>query len=123
MTSFVNGPLNGPGRAVFVAGWGVVSGLGTPRSVFMDALFAGQRGILPRDRTALWVVPTTVAGELPASFWTGPELEGDPLPGRFGDCDPDVGGGHRRWDDRPDLREAGPDGHLPWLIRSLGALC
>lgn len=74
------GPTTSLNRPVYVAGRGVVSGLGTTCGTFMDALFAGQQGILPRERSASWAVPTTVAGELPASFWTGTELVGSPLP-------------------------------------------
>jgi len=72
--------VTAPDRPVYVAGRGVVSGLGSTCRTFMDGLFAGQRGVLPRERSASWAVPTTVAGELPASLWAGPEPVGAPLP-------------------------------------------
>jgi 3-oxoacyl-(acyl-carrier-protein) synthase len=51
---------------VFVAGRGAVTGFGRGRARFAEALFAGHSAVLPRRRTAGFVVPTAVAAEFPA---------------------------------------------------------
>ena len=54
-------------RRVHVAGWGAVSGFGLGRRALVDGVFAGERAVRPRERTAGFPAPTAVAAEVPAA--------------------------------------------------------
>lgn len=63
-------------RSVFVAGRGAVTSYGAGRSVLVDGVYSGERGVRARKRTLLFRASTEVAGEFPADCFEGvAELE------------------------------------------------
>ena len=54
-------------RAVWIAGRGAISGFGAGHAALVDGVFAGRSALSPRQRTAGFPAPTSVAGEIPAA--------------------------------------------------------
>jgi 3-oxoacyl-(acyl-carrier-protein) synthase len=56
---------------VVIAGRGAVSGFGSGRELLTERVWAGARAVRPRERTAAFAAPTTVAAELPSGCLDG----------------------------------------------------
>ena len=54
-------------RSVHVAGRGAISGFGRGLAVLVDEVFGGRTALRPRERTASFVAPTSVAAEIPVA--------------------------------------------------------
>ncbi|MCR9246568.1 MAG: hypothetical protein NXI31_16160 [bacterium] len=64
-------------REVWIAGRGAISGFGAGHAALVDGVFAGRTALQPRQRTAGFPAPTSVAGEIPAAAFGSsvPETE------------------------------------------------
>lgn len=54
-------------RSVYIAGRGAVSGFGRGLTPLVDGIFAGRSALRPRQRTAGFAAPTSVAAEIPGA--------------------------------------------------------